>query len=111
MYSTVETFGTLDVVLANAAIARLVPSRELDDDSWNDLLDINLAGVFRLFRAALPYVVEARWGRLLATSSITGPFMGWPEHVHYTAAKRGAFDHPAHATEAGAVLALATRDL
>jgi 3-oxoacyl-[acyl-carrier protein] reductase len=87
--TTIEVLGRLDIVVANAGIARLVPSVELDDDRWTDLLNVDLAGVFRCFRAALPHMISNGWGRLLATSSITGPFMGWPQHVHYTAAKAG----------------------
>jgi 3-oxoacyl-[acyl-carrier protein] reductase len=87
--ATVDAFGRLDIVVANAAIARLVPSAELDDDRWNQLLDVDLTGVFRCFRAALPHMIQTGWGRLLATSSIAGAVMGWPEHVHYTAAKSG----------------------
>src|SRR3954468_15119105 len=37
-----ERFGGFDIVVANAAIARLVPSEELDDERWNALLDVNL---------------------------------------------------------------------
>jgi len=87
--TTLDAFGRIDIVVANAAIARTVPSIELDDDRWNQLLNVDLSGVFRSFRAALPHMIEAGWGRLLATSSITGALMGWPEHVHYTAAKGG----------------------
>jgi len=86
---TLAAFGRIDVVVANAAIARLVPSVELDDERWNQLVNVDLTGVFRCFRSALPHMIEAGWGRLLATSSIAGAFMGWPEHVHYTAAKGG----------------------
>jgi 3-oxoacyl-[acyl-carrier protein] reductase len=82
-------FGRVDVVVANAAIARRVPATELDDERWNQLLNIDLSGVFRCFRAALPTMIEAGWGRLLATSSIAGGLQGWSEHAHYTAAKGG----------------------
>ena len=87
--TTLDAFGRLDVVVANAAIARLVPSVELDDERWNQLLNVDLTGVFRCFRAALPHMIAAGWGRLLATSSIAGAVLGWSEHVHYTAAKGG----------------------
>lgn len=85
----IERFGRLDVVLANAAIARDVPSAELDDERWRALLDVDLTGVFRCFRAAMPHMVEAGWGRLLATSSIAGAFQGWERHAHYATAKAG----------------------
>lgn len=85
----VGELGRLDVVVANAAIAREVPATELDDERWRELMEIDLLGVFRCFRAALPHMIEAGWGRLLATSSIAGAHQGWARHVHYTAAKAG----------------------
>ncbi len=85
----VTSLGRLDIVVANAAIARDVASEELDDECFLQLLDINLAGVFRCFRSALPHLTRNGWGRLLATSSIAGAVQGWPRHVHYTAAKAG----------------------
>jgi 3-oxoacyl-[acyl-carrier protein] reductase len=87
--AALETFGRLDVVVANAAVARDVPSADLDDERWRALHEVDLLGAFRCFRAALPHMQEAGWGRLLATSSIAGAVQGWPRHVHYTAAKAG----------------------
>ena len=85
----VEGLGRIDVVVANAAIARDVPSTELDDERWNQLMEINLLGVFRCFRAALPHMIEQGSGRLMATSSIAGAVQGWSQHVHYSASKAG----------------------
>jgi 3-oxoacyl-[acyl-carrier protein] reductase len=87
--SAVEAYGRIDVVVANAAIAREVPAVELDDERWQGLLNVDLTGVFRCFRAALPHMIERGYGRLLATSSIAGGLQGWSGHVHYTAAKAG----------------------
>ena len=84
-----EQFGGVDIVLANAAIARLVPSEQLDDARWNELLDVDLAGVFRCFREAIPHLRARGGGRLLATSSIAGAFVGWAEHTHYATSKAG----------------------
>jgi 3-oxoacyl-[acyl-carrier protein] reductase len=86
---TLDRFGRIDVVVANAAIARDVATTELADEEWSRLLDIDLTGVFRCFRAALPPMIEAGWGRLLATSSIAGGVQGWSRHVHYATAKAG----------------------
>ena len=85
----VEAFGRIDIVVANAAIARLVPSADLTDARWQDLLDVDLTGVWRTFRAALPHLVAQRCGRLLATASTVGTVEAWPAHVHYSAAKAG----------------------
>jgi 3-oxoacyl-[acyl-carrier protein] reductase len=87
--SAIDELGRIDVVVANAAIARDVPSPELDDERWRDLIDVDLAGTFRCFRAAIPHMVDAGWGRLLATSSIAGALQGWARHAHYAAAKAG----------------------
>lgn len=87
--SASEEFGRVDIVVANAAIARLVPSANLSDASWEDLLDVDLTGVWRTFRAAIPHLTARRWGRLLATASTVGTVEAWPAHVHYSAAKAG----------------------
>ena len=87
--SAAERFGGCDIVLANAAIARLVPSEELDDERWSALLDVNLGGVFRCFREAIPYLKARGGGRLLATSSVAGATVGWSEHTHYATGKAG----------------------
>lgn len=108
---TVAQLGGLDIVVANAAIARDVASDELDDERWLSLLEIDLGGVFRCFRAALPHLLEAGGGRLLATSSIAGAVQGWPRHAHYTAAKAGvvglvrslALEYAAHGITVNAV--------
>jgi 3-oxoacyl-[acyl-carrier protein] reductase len=86
---TVSALGQLDIVVANAGITRAVPFEELDEDSWRPMLEVNLGGVYRSFRAALPALIAAGHGRLLATSSVSGTVQGWAQHAHYTAAKAG----------------------
>jgi 3-oxoacyl-[acyl-carrier protein] reductase len=53
------------------------------------VLDVNLNGAWRCFRAALPHMQRAGFGRLIATSSVAGTVSAWPEHAHYTASKAG----------------------
>jgi 3-oxoacyl-[acyl-carrier protein] reductase len=84
-----STLGRIDIVVANAGIARTVPALQLTDDAWNKVVDVNLLGVWRCFRAALPHLLAAGYGRLLATSSVAGTRQSWTEHVHYTASKAG----------------------
>jgi 3-oxoacyl-[acyl-carrier protein] reductase len=82
-------FGRLDVVVANAAIARIKAAALLTDEDWQDTLDVDLTGVWRTFRAAIPYMTAAGYGRLLATTSTAGTFEAWEAHAHYSAAKAG----------------------
>jgi 3-oxoacyl-[acyl-carrier protein] reductase len=84
-----DELGSVDIAVANAGIARLVPLEQLDDEAWYTTLDIDLTGAWRLFRAALPHMRKAGYGRLIATSSVAGTVSAWPQHPHYAAAKAG----------------------
>jgi 3-oxoacyl-[acyl-carrier protein] reductase len=85
----VRELGGLHIAVANAGIARKVQLADLDDAAWNKVLDVNLNGVWRCFRAALPHMQSAGYGRLIATSSVAGTVSAWPLHSHYTASKAG----------------------
>lgn len=84
-----SAYGPLDTVVANAGIARRVPLEELDDDSWDTTVDIDLKGAMRVCRAAASGMRQAKRGNMIALSSIMGVAYGWDEHVHYSAAKSG----------------------
>ncbi len=81
--------GRLDAVVANAGIAHRVPIADLTDELWRHTLEIDLGGVFRVFRAAVPAMRRQRGGSLIGLSSIMGTHYGWDEHSHYSAAKSG----------------------
>jgi 3-oxoacyl-[acyl-carrier protein] reductase len=85
----VSELGRVDIAVANAGIARTVPLEQLDDDAWYATLDVDLTGVWRVFRAVLPHMQRAGFGRLIATSSVAGTVSAWPQHPHYSAAKAG----------------------
>jgi 3-oxoacyl-[acyl-carrier protein] reductase len=85
----VGTFGRIDIAVANAGVAPRIALEDLDDTAWNATLDINLTGAWRLFRAALPHMCRAGYGRLIAASSEVGTVAAWPDHAHYAAAKAG----------------------
>jgi 3-oxoacyl-[acyl-carrier protein] reductase len=81
--------GSVDIAVANAGIARTVPLEQLDDDAWYDTLDVDLTGCWRVFRAVLPHMRKAGYGRLIATSSVAGTVSAWPQHPQYAASKAG----------------------
>ncbi len=86
----VADLGGMHIVVANAGIARrVVEAKDLDDAAWNKVVEVDLAGVWRCFRAGLPHMQRAGFGRLLCTSSVAGTVSAWPQHPHYTAAKAG----------------------
>ena len=85
----VSDLGGMHIVVANAGIARKVELEDLDDHAWNLVVDVDLNGAWRCFRAALPHMQRAGFGRLIATSSVAGTVSAWPQHSHYAAAKAG----------------------
>jgi SDR family mycofactocin-dependent oxidoreductase len=81
--------GHIDVVCANAGIASFAPTLEMDEQTWQEMIDINLSGVWKTIRAAVPPMVEQRrGGSVIITSSVAGLF-GFPNLSNYSAAKHG----------------------
>lgn len=85
--AAINEFGRLDIAVAAAGILRRNALHEMTDAAWNDMLDVDLNGVFRVFRAAAAEMHDG--GAMVATSSIAGGVYGWEEHAHYAAAKSG----------------------
>lgn len=81
--------GAIDVIVANAGIAHRVPLDRLDDEKWDLTFDIDLKGMIRVVRPALPAMKARGGGAVVCVSSIMGVAYGWDEHVHYSAAKSG----------------------
>ncbi|SHG64863.1 mycofactocin-coupled SDR family oxidoreductase [Geodermatophilus nigrescens] len=84
----VAQLGRLDIVLANAGVFEIKPALELTDGDWQEMIDINLTGVWNTCRVALPHLIEGGGGSIVITSSTAG-IKGTPNTIHYTAAKHG----------------------
>ncbi len=85
----VARHGALDVVLANAGIAHKVPLAQLTDEKWDYTFDVDLKGMLRVIRPAVPGMVARGSGAIVCVSSIMGVAYGWDEHVQYSSAKHG----------------------
>jgi 3-oxoacyl-[acyl-carrier protein] reductase len=83
----VERFGRLDAVVANAGLVRRAPLLELTDETWANIVDVDLTGVMRTVRAAARHLGAG--GAAVCVSSIAGGMVGWAGHTQYTAAKAG----------------------
>lgn len=86
---TVATFGSLDILVANAGIWSKAPLHEVTDDMWNDMFDVNSTGVWRTIKAAAPQMIEQQDGAIVVTSSVNGLEPGL-DYVHYVASKHAA---------------------
>jgi SDR family mycofactocin-dependent oxidoreductase len=85
----IAELGRIDIVVANAGIGSFGRVWELSPETWREMVDINLNGVFNTVRAALPIMIEAsRGGSIVLTSSVAG-LAAFPNCSHYTAAKHG----------------------
>jgi 3-oxoacyl-[acyl-carrier protein] reductase len=81
--------GGIDVVVANAGIARKTPLATLTDDKWDQTFEVDLKGIFRIVRPAVAGMRRRKKGAVICVSSIMGVAYGWDEHVHYSSAKSG----------------------
>lgn len=84
----IDELGKIDILLANAGIVDAHPFAEITDSAWEEMVDINLMGVFKAMRAVVPHMVERESGRIIATSSMGGRY-GVPMLAHYVASKFG----------------------
>jgi SDR family mycofactocin-dependent oxidoreductase len=81
-----ETFGRVDVVLANAGIMPIKPTWEFTQDEFRDTLDVNVTGVWQTCRVLIPSMIERRSGAIVMTGS-TCAFKGFPNLGSYVASK------------------------
>jgi len=85
----VAELGRLDIVCANAGVNQPAPAQDMDEDVWLDIVDVDLSGVWRACKAAIPQLIAGgRGGALVLTSSAAG-LKGYANIAHYTAAKHG----------------------
>jgi SDR family mycofactocin-dependent oxidoreductase len=84
----VAQLGRLDIVAANAGIFSFGSLADLEERTWQDMIDVNLTGVWHAVKAAIPHLKAAGGGSIVLTSSTAG-MMGMANIGHYVAAKHG----------------------
>src|SRR5262249_16468571 len=85
----VEKFGGLDIAVHNAAVYPVIPIDQLSDADLDRTLSVNLKAGFSMIPAAVPHLRKQGGGRILFTSSVTGPNVAMPGTAHYAASKGG----------------------
>lgn len=85
----VAQFGRLDIVVANAGISSPAPTLTMSDQTWQDMIDINLTGVWKSLKASVPHIVRGgRGGSVVITSSLAAIYAN-EGTAHYGASKAG----------------------
>jgi 3-oxoacyl-[acyl-carrier protein] reductase len=85
--AAVKRHGAVDILCANAGIFPAAKLESMSEQEFDTVVDINLKGMFLSVRACLPPMKARRYGRIILTSSITGPVTGFPGWAHYGATK------------------------
>jgi 3-oxoacyl-[acyl-carrier protein] reductase len=89
--TTVETFGTVDILVNNASVfstIKMKPFEELSLEEWNKVIDVNLTGVFLCSQAVVPVMRKQKSGRIINIASGT-VLWGKPYYIHYVSSKAG----------------------
>jgi 3-oxoacyl-[acyl-carrier protein] reductase len=86
---TEESFGSVDILCANAGTFPQKKIVDLTPEDWDDIMSANLKSTFLCVKACIPQFEKQGKGRVVVTSSITGPITGYPGWSHYGATKAG----------------------
>lgn len=87
--AAVDRFGRLDVLISNAGIFPSARIEAMTEAQWDQVQTVNLKGTFFAVKACFAQMKDQHYGRIVLTSSITGPITGFPGWAHYGATKAG----------------------
>jgi NAD(P)-dependent dehydrogenase (short-subunit alcohol dehydrogenase family) len=83
-----DHFGKIDILVANAGVARNTPAEDTTDEEWDFVVDINLNGVFRTCRAVGKIMLQQGYGSIVNIASMSGSIVNKPQpQAHYNASK------------------------
>jgi 3-oxoacyl-[acyl-carrier protein] reductase len=82
-----DSFGGIDVLCSNAGIFPSANLETMTEKDWDIVMNTNARGTLFAIQACLPYLKRAEYGRIIITSSITGPLTGYAGWAHYGASK------------------------
>lgn len=83
-----QDFGQIDILVNNAGITRDASMKKMTSPQWQQVIDVNLTGVFNCTKAVSPFMLERGYGRILNASSIVGIYGNFGQ-TNYVAAKAG----------------------
>ncbi|MCD8915353.1 SDR family oxidoreductase [Staphylococcus simulans] len=85
----VHQFGKIDILASNTGVYPQINIEDLTEEDWDYVQNINLKGTFFVTQAVLKVMKKQKYGRVIVTSSVTGPNTGYPGWAHYGASKAG----------------------
>ncbi|NJH82736.1 3-oxoacyl-ACP reductase FabG [Staphylococcus agnetis] len=85
----VAEHGKIDILASNTGVYPQIEIEQLTEADWDNIQNINLKGTFLVTQAVLKQMKQQNYGRVILTSSVTGPITGYPGWAHYGATKAG----------------------
>ena len=86
--SAIDAFGRVDILVNNAGILRDKAFANMDDKQWDQVLSVHLRGTYKVTKAAWPYMLKQKYGRIVNTTSTSGIYGNFGQ-ANYAAAKLG----------------------
>jgi 3-oxoacyl-[acyl-carrier protein] reductase len=83
-----EDFGRIDILINNAGITRDSSLKKMTQEKWQQVIDVNLSGVFYCTHAVYPFMAEQKYGRIVTASSVVGLYGNFGQ-TNYAATKAG----------------------
>ena len=84
-----KEFSRIDILVNNAGICKATPIEDISEEEWDEMLNINLKGVFLCSQAVMPVFKKQKSGRIVSMASIAGKVGGLAAGAHYSASKAG----------------------
>ena len=107
MDTVIDQFGTIDILVNNAATLHIAPSEDHSLEAWRQVMDVNVQGVFTVCQIVGQTMIEMKSGKIINIASVYGQ-VGIDSSLYTGNDSR--FDMPAYCASKGAIIAL-TRDL
>jgi len=86
---TIKKYKKIDILVNNAGIYPFVSLPDMTEQQWDQVIAVNLKGVFNCTKAAIPFMMEKKYGKIVNITSIAGTKVGFPNLVHYCSSKAG----------------------
>jgi multifunctional beta-oxidation protein len=86
--AAIDAYGRIDIVINNAGILRDKAFANMDDKMWNQVFSVHLGGTYKITKAAWPYFLKQKYGRIVNTTSTSGIYGNFGQ-ANYAAAKCG----------------------
>lgn len=84
---TLDELGRIDILVNNAGYDSFQPLLDMTDETWDQIMDVNVKGTFLCCQAALPAMMRQKWGRIINLSSVAGMMHTAPDSAAYSASK------------------------